>query len=396
MGAQNIVLTAAQKAAGATELIGIDSSGNIKDTPARVAAFKASVSGYDFADQGAGQPATTKNGAAIAYRSNGAPVVASGGFLTSSAGTGSRAWYAERKMPNGCRRIGAEFKFSAGTTGRNGGIALILWSGTVTDTANVPPTPAHFVINRWGWQLGTSPTQNGTITNYASGRFNKALSVGSVYSAEMCVDRGVAYLRLPDGTTAIASHSALTSMIGTNPGWEFYQFDGAVDDFVSIGRVWMSDADQSAAGGPAEMAALLDIPRRPTAISLTSIASSSIATADTIIDAAAVCPVYSGPSSGNANVLCRLTVWATLSAGRSLIFSPKFVDIDGAVVSQPYAFACTAPSGGYSGYVTLEFVQAVGSAKPVNCEFRAFSTGSGDTYTVAANKPLTMSFVPLG
>lgn len=45
MGAQNIVLTAAQKAAGATELIGIDSSGNIKDTQARVAAFQASVSG---------------------------------------------------------------------------------------------------------------------------------------------------------------------------------------------------------------------------------------------------------------------------------------------------------------------------------------------------------------
>ena len=43
MGAQNIVLTAAQKAAGATELIGIDSSGNIKDTPARVAAFQASI-----------------------------------------------------------------------------------------------------------------------------------------------------------------------------------------------------------------------------------------------------------------------------------------------------------------------------------------------------------------
>ena len=44
MGAQNIVLTSAQKAAGATELLGIDSSGNIKDTPARVAAFQASVS----------------------------------------------------------------------------------------------------------------------------------------------------------------------------------------------------------------------------------------------------------------------------------------------------------------------------------------------------------------
>jgi hypothetical protein len=350
----------------------------------------------DIADQAAGQPTETVGGAAITYRSNGAPVVASGGFLTSGAGTGQRAWYAERYMPAGCKRLGAEFKFTAGTTGRNGAIALILWAASSTEDADIPPTPLHFTCSRWGWTVGNLPNQNGTITNYGSGRFNRTLLTDTVYTVDISVDRGRAYIRLPDGTTVSAANPALSTTPGVYPGWEFYQFDGATDDLVAIGRVWMDDADQALSGSPGMAAALLDIPRRPTAKGLSSLASSSIGTAAAHVDSAAVCPVYSGPA-GSAEVICRFTGWVNLAAGRSLILAPKFVDIDGATVTQPYMFGYTAPGGAaYSGPFVLEMVQAVASSKPVNCELWAQSTGAGDSFTVAANKPLTMQFIPLG
>ncbi len=377
-----------QQMAGVNEILPIQSS------------VSRAGNSVDLMNPASGVPVLSSAGRAISFRSNGAPLIASGGVLTSSAGAGQRAWYSDMPMPAGCKRIRAEIRFRAGSGGRNGAAALIPWRDSVTASANIPPTPAHLVFNRWGWSIGNLPNTNGTITNYKTGRYNKALDVDKWYTVELSLDGGKAYILLPDGTTAVGENPAIADVVCAYPGVEFYQFDGATDDVVEIRRAWFSDGDQAVEAAPAMTAGMLDIPRRPTALQLTSLTSTAIGTSAAIIDSAAVCPVYSGPT-GAANVICRFTGWVNLAAGRSLILAPRFVDIDGGVVAQPYMFGYTAPDvAAYAGPFTLEMVQAVASSKPVNCQLWANSAGpggsSGDSFSIAANKPITMQFIPLG
>lgn len=337
-------------------------------------------------------PTKAAKGKPIAFRANGAPVVASGSFLTSGAGTGTRAWYGEFEAGQRITRIGAEFKFTAGSGGKNGVVALIPWAASVVESGDIPPTPLHFTIGRYGWTVGVLLTTNGAITNIGAGSF-ATLDAGKLYSAEAVIDGDTAYLTLPDGSVATVTDPAIASVVGVFAGWEFFQFDGAVDDVVSIGRVWAGVSDQRVHGASALSAASRVAARRPVARTFTSIASSSIPESEALVDPSAIVSVPKG--TANRQVLCRLTAWLNIVAGNAVIFSPLFKDVEGSTVSHPYIFAAS-PAAAYSGYVTVEFVQDVTSDFEVLCEFRYFSTGAGDTIDVAANKPMTMSFTPLG
>lgn len=374
-----------------------------KDLTGRIRKFEASgrdaladlaVDVVDFVSPSGSVPTVAGKGSAVSFRANGAPVVASGNFLTSGAGTGQRAWYGEFASPERITRIGAEFKFAAGSGGKNGCIALIPWSDSVTASSDIPPTPLHFTVSRFGWSVGILETTNGVIENVGSGSFETTLSADTIYSAEAIIDGNTAYLTLPDGTVATVSDAAIASVVGTYAGFEFYQFDGATDDSVHIGRFWSGIGDQRIAGASVLSVASRKLVRQPSALTLTSVTSSSIPTSEALVTADAVCPVPHGLS--NKKVLCRLTAWLNVTGGHSIIFAPKFKDVDGSVISQPYLFAVTAPAAGFAGYATVEFVQDVTTDLPAICEFRYLSTGAGDTIDAAANKPLTMSFVPLG
>jgi len=361
------------------------------------AAQHASMGRFDYVKPSGGvAPTKTFAGIPLYFRSNGAPVVASGNFLSSSAGTGQRAWYSAWQLPGPVTRMGAEFSFTAGSGGLNGAINITPWSANIAGPAHVPPTGMHFTINRWGWSADTILVQDGPVTNYAAGAFKTPLSVGVVYTAEVALDisNSRAFLRLPDGSVQTISNAAIGSIAGTWPGFEFYQLNGSTDDIVSIGRTWASSEEVFASQAPAALFAAMDIPTKPTAVSLLSITSSTIGTSAALVDSTAVCPVNVGPRNGN--VLCRLTAWVNVIGGHSIIFAPKFKTTDGTTLSQPYFFLLTAPTGGFSGFATLEFVQNCASAQAVTCELWAQSTAAGDTFTVAGNKPITMSFTPLG
>lgn len=348
----------------------------------------------DFARPNGAAPTTTASGIAVAYRSNGAPVTYSAGFLSSSAGSGNRAWYGEFNLGKAVTRLGAEFKFTAGSGGATGAITLCPWGGSVTAAAHTPPTGLHLTISRWGWGAAKILSIDGAVTTYASGAFKTALAADTIYTIDCAIDvvNSIAYLRLPDGTIATVSDPAIASIAGSWAGWEFYQNNGATDDIVSIGRVWSGSSD--ALLHQAAALAAFDVPIKPTAVGLTSVASNSFPTAAALLDSAAVCPVPYGKT--DKRVLCRITMWVTAAASRSIILAPLFRNASGSILSQPFLYLLTAPAAGYNGWATLEFVWNVTGTQQVTCELWGNSTGAGDTMTVSATKPLTVSFFPLG
>lgn len=384
---------------------GVDVSGALTLTPsgltkggvALTSSERGAVRGasdiYDAVDTDGTIPVMARHKTPITYRENGATVVASGKYLTSGAGTGQRAWYGEFHAGERITRIGAEFKFTAGAGGKNGVLALIPWAASVTASADIPPTPLHFTLSRTGWTVGILETTNGTIVNIGAGSYPE-LSADTRYIGEAVIDGDTAYLCLPDGSVAKVTDSALEGISGEYAGFEFYQLDGSVDDRVQIGRVWAGVGDQGVVGAATFWAASRANARIPAAKTITSVSDSAIPTTEALIDPSAIANVPKG--NENKNVLCRLSAWLDVTAGHSVIYAPKFIDSLGATVSQPYLFSVTAPAGGFSGYATVEFVQPVDSDFSVNCEFRYLSTGGGDTVSAAANKPITMTFTPLG
>ena len=336
----------------------------------------------------------TNNKRKVLYRENSANLLLSDGFLTSSAGTGTRAWYGEYKLEN-VTRFGAEFKFTAGSGGKNGVINICPWRDSVTKTTNIPPTSAHLSISRWGWGLSKIETTNGPLVVYASGWFETPLNADEVYVCDVCIDKGVIYILLPDGSSLSVKNSVLYDINYDYAGFEFYQSNGSTDDLVAIRRFWASNGDQMLYGAaPIATALNQKQDNTVTAKQLTSITTSTIPTTAALLDSSAICSLNHGVQDNR--VVCELTIWATLSASRSLIFAPRFVNLDGSQLSQPFIFACTSGSSGYTGYVTLKFIQNITSTQPVSCEWWLNSTGSGDTVTVSASKPAMMMFTPLG
>lgn len=320
----------------------------------------------------------------VSYRGGARPRTYSGGYQSAEVGSGGCAWYGEWNVPTGVSRLGAEFKFSEGT-GFNGVICLAPWLGSVTAAAHTQPTPAHITISRYGWTVGKITAIDGVVSIIASGSFTTTLSANTQYTAEVIFDSGKAFLALPDGSTIIVSDAGF-STLGTYAGFEFYQVDGAIDDYVSIGRVWAATGDQminKILGARAKTPTLTT-----TAVRLTSVAVSAIPTASTLLDPGMTCKVPKTVSG--SRVLIRITAWITSLAGHSIILVPTFVDeISGTVVSQPAYYALT---GAKDGLVSFETVQTITTANQCRCDLWYWSTGAGDTLVVAANKPITMSF----
>ena len=231
-------MTAAIIAAGAVTKndIGLVNVDNTADSEKPVSAIQqaaidsAAVSEvWDrFDDKSNGIPTTAHRGT---WSMHGGPVGQSAkptvvaGKLTSSIPGTVAAGYAQLSLSKSMCHISARFTLSSYSTNQ-GAATFGAWSTDINATWPViPDSPCHLAIGATVWIYGV--WTGNVFTQVASGTFATPLAANGTtqHTAEVYIDKAnaIAYIFLPDGTTATASHSLIGSVSGSVAFWEYYR-----------------------------------------------------------------------------------------------------------------------------------------------------------------------------
>lgn len=177
---------------------------------------------YDDFSRKSGALAGTTALTGQAWQVTGAiPLQIANGTLTDTATAGS-AGYGLIQAPKSLTYMAAEFSFAAGTT--DGGLGLLAFSTGTLVAGTV--SPAHVVFTPAGW-LYFVVESNGAITQIAQGNFSSRLVTdgATLYTAEVVISAAeqTAYLRLPDGSTAVVTDSRINQAATWLCIEDFYQ-----------------------------------------------------------------------------------------------------------------------------------------------------------------------------
>ena len=212
-------------------------------------------------------PAKGDDGVAVTIRE--VPSLIKDGLLQSPNSTGTpttRASYFNQPLA-GVKRIGASFKFSAGT-----GVIqanLVLWSYPIPTLYKVPNSPLHLSILPSGWELtiwetGT-PTKDAVTHEIGRGSFVKSLATdwnpsvpgsGTLHRAEAFIEGDTVFLSLPDGSTAAVTDPRVASIPATVACWEHYR-PSATSGFVAFEDIWSGTGNPVAAVSSSEAARMV-------------------------------------------------------------------------------------------------------------------------------------------
>lgn len=172
-----------------------------------------------------------------------------GGKISSATSTGPSASYTQAQLTDNVSRIGARWTIASGST-TPGTIGIIAWADDYSQhqlpSPIVPDSICHLAISSTGWTYSTVDT-SGTFHTAASGTFDTALVADgtTVHTAEVVIDRenGVAYVQLPDGTTATVTDTRIKTLNSTWAVVEEYR-GNSTTSLVGI-LEWWADSQHS-------------------------------------------------------------------------------------------------------------------------------------------------------
>lgn len=309
-----------------------------------------------------------------------------GGKLT-YAPTAAGAGYASIPVSEPLRRVGGRFSFGTYTT-NVGSVGLLGWAGDVAQTFPViPDSPCHFIIGPATWAYGV--VTGNALVPVASGTFATPLVAGTVYSAEVYIDRerSTAYVFLPDGSVQVVSHALIGSVQAAYAGWELYR-ETTTDAITAFHSTW-ADSNSDSPMARVERAVAAQGAIRALTYAPSGAADVAVPTSLTDIDATNLTlPAFIAPTSGR--VLVEFTGYVSMTGAGQLLWG---IANGGASLGVQ-----TMVNQQYSGQLTLRQVLNVSAGSSYSLKWQHFcTTASVATFKLLAGSGYiaTMTVTPL-